>query len=257
VSDWPEGVDRVVLPEVDSTMSEATRRAPGAPTWILAHRQTAAHGRRGRAWVMPPGNFAASLIWRPGGDPAALALRSFTASLALHDALASLGTTGLGLKWPNDVLLSGGKLAGILLESPGQGRLILGVGLNLIAAPEAHAVEPGAVSPVSLLSETGLRLMPETLLDLLAPAFAAREAQLRSGGFAPVRADWLAHASRLGEVIDVRMAARRMRGTFDGIDANGHLLLGTADGPRAVPAADIFFEGAPAPSRTTGNARCS
>ncbi|MEM7487869.1 MAG: biotin--[acetyl-CoA-carboxylase] ligase [Pseudomonadota bacterium] len=241
---WPDGVERILLDETDSTSAEAARRAPAHPTWILAHRQTAAHGRRGRAWSMPPGNFAASLAWRPGGDPAQHALRSFVASLALHDALTGLGVRGLSLKWPNDVLLEGRKLAGILLESPGDGLLVLGIGLNLIAAPTPDQVEPGATLPVSLLEATGLRLTPEALLDALAPAFAAREAQLRTHGFDPIRTVWLAQAARRGETIIARTMTDRLTGTFDDVDAHGHLILGTPQGPRAIPAADIFFEGA-------------
>ena len=144
---WPEGVDRIHLAETDSTSAEAARRASDRPTWILADRQTAARGRRGRAWSMPQGNFAASLAWRPGGTPADHALRSFVAALALHDALTAFGVRDLSLKWPNDVLLAGAKLAGILLEGSGDGRLILGIGVNLVIAPDAAALEPRAVRP--------------------------------------------------------------------------------------------------------------
>ena len=119
---WPEGVARHVLAEVDSTNSEAARLAPQLtqPTWIMAHRQTAARGRRGRAWISPEGNFAATLVMRPGGEPAAAALRSFVAALALADALALVVGPGavIALKWPNDVLLNGGKVAGIQRDDP-------------------------------------------------------------------------------------------------------------------------------------------
>lgn len=239
---WPEGIARVVLARTDSTSAEAARRAADAPAWILAHVQTAARGRRGRAWSMPTGNFAASLVWHPAADPAAMALRSFAAALALHDALEAMGAAGLALKWPNDVLLEGGKLAGILLESPAPGLLILGVGINLVAAPEPSALEPGATAPISLLEATGLRVSPEAMLDRLAPAFAAREAQLITRGFAPIRADWLARAARLGDRITARTMTETMEGTFDDVDATGHLILGTADGPRRIAAADVFFE---------------
>lgn len=239
---WPAGHDRVVLDSVDSTSAEAARRAPAAPTWILARRQTAARGRRGRAWTMPEGNFAASLAWRPGGDPAALALRSFAASLALHDALAGMGARGLSLKWPNDVLLEDGKLAGILLESPMPGLLILGIGINLVAAPGAAEVEEGAVRPVSLLAAIGLRATPEAMLDALAPAFATREAELAARGFAPIRAAWLRHAARLGEVVTARTMTGSITGTFEDVDADGRLVLRTPEGPRRIAAADIFFD---------------
>ncbi len=238
---WPDGVDRISLATVDSTSLEAARRAPDRPTWIMAARQTAARGRRGRSWAMPPGNFAASLAWRPRADPPAMALRSFAASLALHDALTGMGVRGLSLKWPNDVLLDGGKLAGILLECPAPGRLVLGIGINLIAAPAPTALEPGAVAPVSLLEATGLRVTPDAMLDALAPAFARREAQLADRGFDRLRADWLGHAARLGEPITARTMTETTTGTFDDVDASGHLILGTAAGRRRIAAADVYF----------------
>lgn len=247
--DWPDGVARHVLAEVDSTNSEAARLAPSLtqPTWILARRQTEARGRRGRAWVSPDGNFSATLVMRPAGGPQAAAQRSFVAALALADALGSaIGpAASITLKWPNDVLLNGGKVAGILLESAGQGggvsHLAVGIGVNLVAAPPATAVEPGATAPVSVLGETGVRLAPEALLDLLGPAFALWEAQLATYGFAPIRTAWLARAVRLGQPITARMAAETVEGTFETIDEDGALVLRTASGRRAIPAADIFF----------------
>ena len=108
-AEWPLGYGRRVLARVDSTLDEARRMTPGltGPEWILAHEQTAARGRRGRAWKMPVGNFAATLILRPTEPVAQAALRSFVAALALHDALASAvgESAGLALKWPNDCLL--------------------------------------------------------------------------------------------------------------------------------------------------------
>jgi len=242
-------VARHVLAEVDSTNSEAARLAPRLtqPTWILARRQTAARGRRGRAWAAPEGNFFATLVMRPSGDPVAAAQRSFVAALALADALgAAVGPAArLSLKWPNDVLLNGGKVAGILLESAGRGagvsHLAVGIGVNLIAAPPAAAVEPGAARPVSVMGETGVRLAPEALLDLLAPAFARWDAQLSTWGFAPLRTAWLARAARLGEPIAARTMTETIEGRFETIDEAGALVLRTAAGPRAIPAADIYF----------------
>jgi len=245
---WPAGTARHVLATVDSTNAEAARLAPAltGPAWILAGQQTAGRGRRARVWSSPPGNFHATLIFRPDGPPAQAALHSFAASLALRDALATL--TGLPaaftLKWPNDVLLNGGKLAGILLESTSHGaqltHLSIGVGVNLIAAPDPSQLDPDALTPVTLLAETGLRIRPETLLDHLAPAFAARAAQL-AGGFAHTRADWLAQAANLGQPIRARTAQQTTHGTFETIDNTGALILRTPEGPRAIPAAEVFF----------------
>ena len=248
-ADWPEGVARHVLSEVDSTNSEAARLAPRLtqPTWIMARHQTAARGRRGRPWVSPKGNFAASLVMRPTGDPAQAALRSFIAALALADALALVCGPGatLSLKWPNDVLLNGGKVAGILLESVGQGaqvhHLVIGIGVNLIAAPPRAAVEAGALTPVSVQGETGLRIAPEELLDYLANAFARWEAQFVTYGFAPIRTAWLARAARLGQAMTARTMTETITGTFDSLAEDGSLVLVTPAGRRAIPAADIFF----------------
>src|SRR5690606_18398932 len=110
--------------------------------------------------------------------------------------------------WPNDVLLNGGKVAGILLESAGRGtplgHLALGFGVNLAAAPAPAEVEPGALRPVSLAGETGVELAPEALLGHLAPAFARWAEVFAAYGFAPVRRAWLGRAARLGTRITAR-----------------------------------------------------
>lgn len=246
---WPEGYGRRVLSKVDSTNAEAARIAaelPG-PAWILALEQTAARGRRGRPWVNPKGNFAATLVMRPSEPAGKVALRSFVASLALFDAfVATTGRAeGFSLKWPNDVLLNGGKVAGILLESAGQGgglsHFAIGFGVNLRQAPGADEVEPGALQPVSLLSGTGVAIGPEAFLELLAPAYARHEAKFTTYGFAPIRAAWLERAARLGEVITARTTRDDFTGTFETVDEAGNLVLTTAKSRHAIPAAEIFF----------------
>ena len=246
---WPSGYGRRVLETVDSTNAEAARVAPDltGPEWILALRQTAGRGRRGRAWSDPAGNFSATLVMRPGETPDKAALRSFVAALALYDAVvAATGRAlGLSLKWPNDVLLNGGKLAGILLESAGSGGalsyLAIGMGVNLVQAPGDLAVQPGALRPVSLLSESGVRLTPEDFLDLLAPAYARHEVQFQTYGFEPIRTAWLDRAARVGEVITARTTRDEITGTFETVDASGNLVLSTAKSRVAIPAAEVFF----------------
>ncbi len=249
MSSWPSGYGLHEVQEVDSTLNEAARIAPTAqgPVWILAHNQTAARGRRGRAWANPKGNLAATLLLRPQGPPEHSALRSFVAALALFDACVAVTgrSAGLSLKWPNDVLLNGGKLAGILLESTGQGRavshLAIGIGVNLSEAPGADLVEPGAVRPVSLLSETGALVTPQDFLTELAAAYARFESQFSSFGFEPIRTAWLSRAARLGTVITARTAASETVGTFETVDAGGNLVLNTAKGRVSIPAADVYF----------------
>ncbi len=236
-----------MLPEVDSTLNEAARRFGDlrGPTWILALHQTAARGRRGREWRHPAGNFAATLVLPGPIAPATAALRSFVASLALHDAFAAVtGRAGsFALKWPNDVLLNGGKVAGILLETigPRGDALSIGIGVNLAQAPGAAQVEAGALRPVSLLSETGASVTPEEFLDLLAPAFARHEAQFATYGFAPIRTAWMDRAARRGEVITARLPGEEVTGRFDTVDEQGQLVLSTPQGPRRIAAADVFF----------------
>ena len=246
---WPAGYGRLILGAVDSTNSEAARLAPGLtqPTWIMARTQTAGRGRRSREWQSPIGNFYATLVLRPAEPPAVVALRSFVAALAVHDTLVAMTgrAEGFGLKWPNDVLLHGGKVAGVLLESASIGAgvsyLAIGIGVNLISAPEPGQVEPGALRPVSVLRETGMRIRPEDFLDSLAMAYSWDERSFVTEGFARFRQSWLARAARLGEPITARYGAETRQGIFETIDDRGALVLRTNEGPVAIAAADVYF----------------
>lgn len=244
---WPDRYGRRILEWVDSTLDEAARIAPtlSGPEWIMAHRQLVGRARRGRAWADPVGNLSATLVLFPDEPVAIASLRSFVAALALLDACIAVSgrSDGFALKWPNDVLLNGEKLAGILLESTGRGdrlaHLAIGIGVNLVSTPSQ--VEPDALRPVSLLSGTGAQVDPETFLLHLAAAYARREETFVSRGFEPIRADWLAHAARLGQVITARTGATRTSGTFETVDAAGNLVLQCARGRVAIPAAEVFF----------------
>lgn len=246
---WPAGVGRHVLATTDSTNAHALREAPGirGPAWFLGLEQTAGRGRRARAWASPRGNFHATLLLFPNEPAETVALRSFAAALALRDAFVTL--TGLpaafSLKWPNDVLLNGAKVAGILLEATSAGAgvqaLAIGTGVNLIAHPDHSQMEEGALPATSLLAETGIRVTPEAFLAALGPAYARWEAVFTAQGFAPLREAWLAHAARLGEVIRARTGKDTHHGVFETIDRSGNLILTTATGQLAIPAAEVFF----------------
>lgn len=243
------GAGRITLPEIDSTNAEGFRRAAilPEPTWIIAGVQTAGRGRRARPWSSPQGNFHGTLVLKPTEPPETVALRSFAAALALRDAFVQLTNLphSFALKWPNDVLCNGGKIAGILLESQGlntpDATLCIGIGVNLIAAPDPSQVEAGAVPAVSLLRETGLRITPDAFLDALAPAYARWEAAFTTEGFAPLRTAWLAHAARIGQPIRARTGTETREGTFETIDTTGNLILRTQAGTLAIPAAEVFF----------------
>ena len=246
---WPKGVARHILETTDSTNAHALRLAPtlSGPAWFVALEQSAGRGRRARPWSSPRGNFHGTLVLRPTEAAGVVALRSFAAALALRDALSGLTgfDSALTLKWPNDVLLNGGKVAGILLESMAAGagvsHLAIGIGVNLIAAPDQSLLEAGSLPAVTVLEETGLRVTPEAFVDLLAPAYAHWEDVFVTQGFAPLRQEWLTHAARLGEVIRARTGATSREGRFETVDATGALILGMADGLVAIPAAEVFF----------------
>ena len=246
---WPGDKQLFVYETIDSTMAEARRQAStiSGAAWFLSYEQTAGVGRRGRAWDTQNGNFAASLLIRPNATPDQLALRGFVAALALYDTLVAL--TGrkdaFTLKWPNDVLLNGGKLAGILLETfnEGQGNpaLIIGIGVNLINMPALEKLEKGFNSPKSLALDLGLTVAPEEFLNVLEPRFVNWNDQLCTYGFAPIRNAWLARAANIGEIITARMAKTILTGTFKTVDDTGALILQAEDSQHVITAADILF----------------
>ena len=247
--DWPEGTQKFVFDSIDSTMAEARRQAPAisGSAWFLSRKQTKGIARRGRVWDSQYGNFAASLLIRPGSTADQLALRSFVASLALYETLVALSgrNDAFMLKWPNDVLLRGGKLAGILLETLPERRrnpaLIIGIGVNLVSVPTQDKLEEGFTAPRSLAQDLGFQVTPEDFLDALAPQFAHWEFQLCTYGFAPIRTAWLSKAANVGKIITARMAKTSLVGTFKTVDETGALILQAADGRHAITAADISF----------------
>ncbi len=237
---------RCILESVDSTNEEARRRAgrgETGPLWIMARRQTAARGRRGRVWSAPQGNLSATCLLRPAMAPAAAALLSFAACLAVAEMFEALAPGArVTLKWPNDALLNGRKAAGVLLESAGRGDridwLAVGVGVNLASHP---AQEPDAWPPTSIMAETGAAPEPEAALEALAAAFARWSGRLEAEGFAPLRAAWLARAARLGEKITARLARETVEGILTDLDPGGALVLSVGADQRRISAADVFF----------------
>ncbi len=243
---WPERTDRLIFDELDSTMAEAARIAPdlARPTWIMARHQTAARGRRGRTWSNPEGHFAATFVFRPNGTAANAALRSFFAANAVYEALAlKIDRYRLSLKWPNDVLLDGSKVAGILLESVGTSTaldwLAIGIGVNLVRAP--GDIRDANFPPVGLEEAGGDPADPDEFLSFLASNMATEERLFAEFGFAPIRENWLRHAARLGEVITARTARDEITGRFETIDEAGQLVLQTPKGQVRVSAADVYF----------------
>lgn len=218
-----------------------------APAWILAHRQTAGRGRRGRPWTADAGNFTASLMYRPDLPLERFAETSFVAALALKEVVEACAPNAeASLKWPNDVLLKTkegvpAKLSGILLETSGPW-LIVGIGVNLASAPPPDQLEAGALPSIALSNVSEPPTTAETFLDRLAPAFDRISKAHQTGGFRPIRAAWLEAAHGLGARLVARTGKNTHSGVFEDIDETGALILTTANGRLALPAADVYFE---------------
>jgi BirA family biotin operon repressor/biotin-[acetyl-CoA-carboxylase] ligase len=227
------------FPELDSTNAEALRRAAAGqtgPLWIRADRQSAGRGRRGRAWESGEGNLFATLLITPERPRAEWAQLSFAAAIATADMAAHFAPKAvIAVKWPNDVLAEGRKLAGILLETAGAG-LAIGIGVNLASHPD------GAEFPA--ISLAGLGVKPPSAADalaILAANVAGWYQVWRDQGFAPVRDAWLARAAHLGGPIRARLPDKEQCGLFEGIDGEGALLLNQGNTIRAIAAGEVFF----------------
>lgn len=233
------------IDECGSTNDLAKQMAgDGAPegTLVWALRQTAGRGRRGRAWSSQPGNLACSLILRPGWSAGQAALTSFVAAVAVGEAVSALVPGKITLKWPNDVLVDGAKISGILLESEA-GRdgsvdwLVLGVGINVRHFPEE------ALYPATSLLAAGADVTVEQVLTGYAGAVDAWYHRFMTQGFAPIRAAWLNAAQGLGGPVTVRLHEETFTGRLIDMDDDGVLLVDVGGTIRRVTAGDVFFPG--------------
>jgi BirA family biotin operon repressor/biotin-[acetyl-CoA-carboxylase] ligase len=241
---WPDGYGLATFDEIDSTNAEARRRAvagESGPLWIAAARQSAGRGRRGRTWISPPGNLAATLLLRPEKAAGECAQLSFVAAIAAADMIAA-HTGDVAVKWPNDVLAGGRKIAGILLEAEtAQGTatpwLAIGIGVNLAHFP------PGTEFPATSLAALGATPPPpREALTALAANLAKWYDIWRADGFAPIRDAWLARAGGLGARIRARLQNEEASGVFEGLDETGALLLNQGHGRvRTIAAGEVFF----------------
>jgi BirA family transcriptional regulator, biotin operon repressor / biotin---[acetyl-CoA-carboxylase] ligase len=226
----------------NDTARQLAREGALDGTCVWALEQTAGRGRRGRFWSSPRGNLYASLILRPACPPGRAAQLGFAAALAVSDALRDL-VPDLGppaCKWPNDVLIAGKKVAGILLESEMGDRgnlafLVIGVGINLVSAPA------DAEYPANAIAGAGRTAPPPGVaLAAFCRHFEAWTRRWCAQGFAPLREFWLARAVSLGEEIRVRLESGSLQGKFIDIDHEGALLLETEGEWRRVSAGDVF-----------------
>ena len=230
----------VARASVGSTNDEAWAAfAAGAPdgTVVVADAQTAGRGRLGRAWHTAPGkSLALSVLLREGCEPAALGLLPLAAGLAAAEALAALGARP-ALKWPNDVLLAGRKVAGVLCETR-RGGAVAGVGMNLGQA--AADFPPEIAATATSLTLAGIAVAREDVAAALLDALEARWDALRRDGPAELLAAWSARADFWGAPVTVRAGDGTLTGVALGLDAAGALRLALADGAEtAVRAGDL------------------
>ncbi len=213
----------------------ATLAQAGEPAGlaVMAARQTAARGSRGRTWATLPGNLALSVLLRPPGPPASAGHWALLAAVALAEALEACAAPPIRLKWPNDIMLDGGKLGGILLDSSvGAGRLdwlVIGFGANLAVAPDLpgaarlpHAPAVGAVASAVLAALD--RWSGTALLE----------------GFAPVRLAWLKRGPAPDTLLRIKAGGTEVAGTFAGLSDAGALLLQSGGRVRAFPTGDVL-----------------
>lgn len=255
-----EGYRLEAFSTVGSTNEVAIARARAGDDgrlWLVSQRQEAGRGRRGRAWEMPEGNLAATLLLVPQFELKLAATLGFVAGLALGDALEAVlpgGCVGVGidggtplaggrfeLKWPNDVLSGGAKLSGILLESTmldeHRFALAIGIGVNVVAAPA------GLPYPATSLAALGSACDAQTLFLALSDAWIDNIRAWDQGrGLATIRQRWLARAAGLGSEVAVKVDGRVVRGIFETIDEDCRFVIRGNDGDVvAVAAGDVHF----------------
>jgi BirA family biotin operon repressor/biotin-[acetyl-CoA-carboxylase] ligase len=247
--------------EIGSTNTEALAAAaagdPGG-IWFAALQQTAGRGRRGRAWHSTPGNLAASLLVIPDADPNIVATLGFVAGVALNTALGKIlpngmvkigidgaddmdGRSRVALKWPNDVLADGAKLAGILLEAArtpdGRQAIVIGIGVNVVAAPSDLPY------PATSLRALGIERSAEDVFEALSEAWVEAFGLWADGkGIAAVLDLWRHSAAGLGAPVAVTQDGVVRRGIFETIDSAGRLIMRDDEGARiAITAGDVHF----------------
>jgi BirA family biotin operon repressor/biotin-[acetyl-CoA-carboxylase] ligase len=239
------GVRLIAHDTLPSTNAEALARGRAGERgalWITAARQTAGRGRRGNMWASEPGNLYASLLLTDPAPAAHLPELCFVVALAVRDAACAAApqlSAKLKLKWPNDLLLDGAKLAGILIEAESAGGTTIaaaGIGVNCAHHPDNLAY------PATSLAAHGIAVTPAGLMTELSRTLLTRLAQWERGaGFAAIRAEWLANAAGLGGDIHVRLPDRELSGTFETLDPLGRLMLRLPGGAlEAITVGEVF-----------------
>jgi BirA family transcriptional regulator, biotin operon repressor / biotin---[acetyl-CoA-carboxylase] ligase len=229
---------------------QAARSGDPGHLWITAAEQFAGRGRHGRQWSSPQGNLYASLLLIDPCDVASAPQLGFVAGLALHEAVEAvtgLGAPRLALKWPNDLLLDGAKISGLLLEGhrlqpEGPLAIVIGFGVNVSFAPS------GTPYPAASLQEVQSNLSRDQVFLALSSAFARTFTAWRTSSrmnasdpFGAIRKLWLERAAGVGQEVTLRLPSGEKRGVFEGLDRFGRLQLKGASGVELIDAGDLYF----------------
>jgi BirA family transcriptional regulator, biotin operon repressor / biotin---[acetyl-CoA-carboxylase] ligase len=223
--------------KIGSTNDEARRLAQeGAPhgTVVHADEQTSGRGRLAHTWFSPPGNLYLSILLRTGQPASRTSELSFLAAIAVADTVETLLPRQIRamLKWPNDVLVNGAKIAGILVEQVDQA-IIMGIGLNVLEAPSNTAYKTTTiVANGGIASVDGAR-------DILLGRLAVHLADWQAAGFAAIREQWLTRSYPIGAAIRANVGGQAVSGHFAGLDQDGALLLDTPQGRQRIVAGEI------------------
>jgi BirA family biotin operon repressor/biotin-[acetyl-CoA-carboxylase] ligase len=245
ILDLPNGYRHIAFGKIDSTNNIALgyfNNADPGKLWITAERQISGKGSRGRSWESERGNLYASLLLRLDAAPDRLAMLTFVASLALYDVIARfVPANHLALKWPNDLLLDGAKVSGILLENHSASKngtaVIIGMGVNTASSPTE------ALYKSTSIKAAGISILPEVVFKHLVIEMDKWLSIWNNGNnFDAIRENWLARSVGLGEKVIAKIADSQIHGIFEDIDRNGLLILKTSDNRRqSISVADIFF----------------
>lgn len=248
---WPHGYRIARFDDIDSTNSEALRRALNGEAgglWILAARQLKGRGRSGRTWQSRTGNFYSTLLIQLSSSATDLSHLPLVAGIAAHEAVLkvceNMPHLSLRLKWPNDMLLDRAKIGGVLIESlrPVDSKgsyVVIGIGLNLLDHPRDIA------SGVTNLAIHHHIMTPSAMLEAMAVTMDSWLHHWDEGhGNEGIRAAWLNRALGLGEEVSVKLSEEVVVGVFEGLDEQGALMLRLGEGEiRRISFGDVLLQG--------------
>lgn len=240
----PDGFDHQAFLSIDSTNKEALRQiknGAGSGLWITASEQIGGRGRGGREWVSKPGSLYSSLIYDTGKSLCHSAQLSFVTSLAVRETVAAfVSTDDVKCKWPNDVLVDGAKISGILLEtytkSGEKNLMIIGIGINV-----SHHPDHTLYRATHINENVPVEVTPNDVFGVLADKMAKWLNIWQEKGFSVIREEWLKSAKGQGDMIKVRLPDQELNGRFVDLDSQGALMLDMDSEIKLIHSGDVFF----------------